>query len=148
MSSVIRGDMPSLLTPAERMQTFLKGIPPENVQETPNRRLNADLQNTSIFFFVSAIAGIALVISHSVNSKVDHTAGDYAPWTTVCLWALACLASGAAFGFLFGIPKVRQQYKLLRTSGNAPVPADTDYHQQVNTNLEDIQIGSPKSLSG
>jgi tetratricopeptide (TPR) repeat protein len=54
------------------------------------------------------------------------------------LWAMAWLAGGFLFGFLFGIPKVQQK--------DTPNPSSS--HLKVNTNLEDISDWLTKILVG
>jgi len=58
------------------------------------------------------------------------------------IWSLACLATGAATGFLFGIPKVLQHDAQQRT------PGQMSYRQRVNTNLEEISDWLTKIIVG
>jgi hypothetical protein len=60
-------------------------------------------------------------------------------WSMAWLWASACLAAGAAVGFLFGIPKTEQK----ADAGN-----QSSYRQQVNTSLEQISDWLTKILVG
>jgi hypothetical protein len=66
---------------------------------------------------------------------------SYSAKATIFLWMLACLLSGTAIGFLFGIPKILQNSQ---GSGNAaPI-----YQQQVNTNLTEISDWLTKIIVG
>jgi hypothetical protein len=68
------------------------------------------------------------------------------------LWALACLATGALVGFLFGIPRVVQKSsKAPAANGAAGGAGSSDgdgYRQQVNTNLEQISDWLTKIIVG
>jgi hypothetical protein len=68
---------------------------------------------------------------------------------TPLLWAFACLASGGAVGFLFGIPKILQGGGPANNGANG-TSADTAtfYRQQVNTNLEEISDWLTKIIVG
>lgn len=85
-----------------------------------------------IFFFsvLILIGGVAL-------SLRIHSFAAAATWI---MWALVCLSSGGAVGFLFGIPKILQ-------TDNA-ASADTSYRQQPNTNLEQISDWLTKIIVG
>jgi hypothetical protein len=64
------------------------------------------------------------------------------------LWALALLTAGMGLGFLFGVPKVRQEAARepdAPAAGSAPARV---YQQSVNTNLEDISDWLTKILVG
>jgi hypothetical protein len=64
--------------------------------------------------------------------------------STALLWALACFASGAAAGFLFGIPKILQS----TDSASAKQDDESAYNQQVNTNLVEISDWLTKIIVG
>jgi hypothetical protein len=73
---------------------------------------------------------------------------------TSLVWALACLATGALVGFLFGIPRVEQADRRPESgSPQGPTPAlaglyQEDYRQRVNTNLEQISDWLTKIIVG
>lgn len=135
---------PAKLTPSERVKALVSGTAPEDVQETPKRRLNADLQNTGFFFAVSVALGLTFVLMHGIHDRPSESLH----MTTAELWALACLACGAAGGFLFGIPKVHYRDSLAMPSGSTATAAGAGYRQQVNTNLEDISDWITKIIVG
>jgi hypothetical protein len=60
------------------------------------------------------------------------------------LWSLACVSSGGAVGFLFGIPKILQS----DSPAKPPLNAGNAYRQQVNTNLEQISDWLTKIIVG
>lgn len=148
MNSATDAGAPAKLTPSERVQALVSGTAPDDIQETPKRRLNADLQNTSIFFGVSVALGMVLVLTHGIRDRSGLDPDGYIHMTTAGLWALTCLACGAAGGFLFGIPKVRQRDGTPGPSGGGATPAGGNYHQQVNTNLEEISDWITKIIVG
>jgi hypothetical protein len=113
--------------------------------------LSTALRSTGAFFSTFTALGLICVwIRVGLVSSV----------ATPLLWALACLAAGAAVGFLFGIPKILQ--------GNTPAgggvvsappdtmaptvpsvsPLKTTYQQRVNTNLEEISDWLTKIIVG
>jgi hypothetical protein len=59
------------------------------------------------------------------------------------VWAVACIAVGFFLGFLFGIPKVLQRER----SQDSRTPKG-NYHQKVNTNLEEISDWVTKIIVG
>jgi hypothetical protein len=63
------------------------------------------------------------------------------------LWALACVAAGAAVGFLFGIPNILQDRGPARTDPAHP-DQPQQYRQLVNTSLEQISDWLTKILVG
>ncbi|PWT74944.1 MAG: hypothetical protein C5B59_09945 [Bacteroidetes bacterium] len=64
----------------------------------------------------------------------------------ILIWMLACLLTGTAIGFLFGIPKILQSTGVAATdAGAAAAPA---YRQQVNTNLTEISDWLTKIIVG
>src|SRR5579862_301976 len=52
--------------------------------------------------------------------------------TASWMWSLACLACGAAIGFLFGIPRIRQAFHDEQTLSHSLA-----YRMLVNNNLEE-----------
>jgi hypothetical protein len=64
---------------------------------------------------------------------------------TIFLWMLACLLTGSAIGFLFGIPKILQNNQAPQS---APITITPAYQQQVNTNLTDISDWLTKIIVG
>lgn len=91
--------------------------------------------NQTFYFFFYVVLCFATVIFHC-----GWTRGG----ATSFLWALACMSVGAAFGFLFGIPKIFQSN---RTSESAATEA-ASYRQQVNTNLTEISDWLTKIIVG
>ena len=144
MNSATKAIQQTTLTPSERVQALVTGTTPEAIQETPRHRLNADLQNTGLFFAIFVALGIAFVLMHGIHDRPSGTLHT----TTAGLWALACLACGATGGFLFGIPKVRYRDGLAMPNGSTTAAVGASYHQQVNTNLEDISDWITKIIVG
>jgi len=108
-------------------------------------RLPADLRRTGWFFVLVAFLGI-LALSVRANS--------WAAKATCLLWILACFTTGAAAGFLFGIPKIFQG-KASRPEEDGEEKAededqddDASYRQQVNTNLTEISDWLTKIIVG
>ena len=93
-----------------------------------------------------------------------YVRGDVAAFAIACMWAGSCLISGAAVGFLFGIPRVvqgRVDGKL--GSGDAATKAEGStsastsvsdaqdagsYRQEVNSNLVEISDWLTKIIVG
>jgi hypothetical protein len=101
--------------------------------------LLADMAETRTFGFLVTSFGVLTVLWHT---------GFTPAAATPLLWALACLASGAAVGFLFGIPKILQG---ARPTAGEPHGASADtrpYAQRVNTNLEEISDWITKIVVG
>lgn len=85
-------------------------------QEKPDERAQnlRDQRNTAYFFSVFILLGLLFVWTQMGWDKRA---------ATPLLWALACLTSGAAVGFLFGIPKILQGNGLGGSGlGGAPTP--------------------------
>jgi hypothetical protein len=80
----------------------------------------------------------------SLASLVFHNTRSLANISTALLWALACFASGAAAGFLFGIPKILQR----SDSTSSKAGEESSYYQQVNTNLVEISDWLTKIIVG
>jgi len=67
---------------------------------------------------------------------------------TVLLWALAYLSAGAAFGFLFGIPKVVQTVGQAAIKPKSNVEpgreeensTNANYQQKINSNLGSVSF--------
>jgi hypothetical protein len=93
-----------------------------------------DIRKIITFFSVLILIAISAIIGLSLHAHSSALA------TISVIWSLACLASGAAVGFLFGIPKILQTDSTLR--------ADTAYRQQPNTNLEQISDWLTKIIVG
>src|SRR5882762_1055624 len=100
-----------------------------------NEPSSDDLRNTNYVFLIFMLL--------SVGSLVFH-ARSLANISTSLLWALACFVSGAAVGFLFGIPKILQTANSI---GGSTTTA-TAYNQQVNTNLVEISDWLTKIIVG
>ncbi len=83
-----------------------------------------DIRKIITFFSVLILIAIIAIIVLSLHAH------SLALATISIMWALACLSSGGAIGFVFGIPKTLQ-------NDNA-TSADTPYRQQPNTSLEQI----------
>lgn len=97
--------------------------------------LSDDLRYTSYFFYLFTLVGAGILWMHAGSWKVA---------ATPLLWALSCLASGAAIGFLFGIPKILQSDNSTDAESNTAIA----YRQQVNTNLEQISDWLTKIIVG
>lgn len=80
------------------------------------------------------LAGIIIVLQFGASDSAK---------ATIFIWMLACLLSGTALGFLFGIPKILQNSQA--TDANATAPT---YQQQVNTNLTEISDWLTKIIVG
>lgn len=96
------------------------------------------------FVLITLIVGIIFVWWHSANA---------AP--LAILWSLACLATGAIIGFLFGIPRVLQGDVIRAPAeqsgsekGETSLSQQAAYRQQVNTNLEQISDWLTKIIVG
>jgi hypothetical protein len=75
-----------------------------------------DFRRTNVFFVAFLVLGLAFVLSHKYNDTSVNI-------STALMWVMACLASGAAVGFLFGIPKIYQGNKtVLDLTGGASSP--------------------------
>jgi hypothetical protein len=98
-----------------------------------SRFISDDLKNISRFFYSFTAFSLLTVIWH--NSI----------WSTPVLWALGCFTIGSGFGFLFGIPKILQNAKL---SNDIVDKTNSDYRQQVNTNLTEISDWLTKIIVG
>ncbi|HEX8683542.1 MAG TPA: hypothetical protein VF707_14570 [Ardenticatenaceae bacterium] len=111
-----------------------------NSNPSQRRSLSIDLRNTATFFLGCALLGILFLL---IQTKFSWSAA------TPLLWAFACLASGGAVGFLFGIPKILQGGGPANNGANG-TSADTAtfYRQQVNTNLEEISDWLTKIIVG
>lgn len=83
----------------------------------------------------------------------------YDSLTTALLWAFACLVSGIAIGFLFGIPKVLQKDETApakqgsgsqqaEAANEVPTKSAEVYRQRVNTNLTEISDWLTKIIVG
>jgi len=90
--------------------------------------------NWSLLILVSL--GVLIVLLFEVN---------FSSKATVLLWMLACLLSGTAIGFLFGIPKILQNNQV---PPSATTPTTPVYQQQVNTNLTEISDWLTKIIVG
>ncbi|HEY2452126.1 MAG TPA: hypothetical protein VGI71_05830 [Scandinavium sp.] len=69
------------------------------------------------------------------------------------LWVMACLAVGAAIGFLFGIPRAGSKNTPNAKVGNqtaalTPTAATDDYQGRPNTNLEEVSDWLTKIIVG
>jgi hypothetical protein len=110
------------------------------------RQTYDDMRRTNWFFTLFAGVGLAFVIAHKVGDQAVSI-------TTALLWVLACSVSGAAVGFLFGIPKIFQGNGpgVEQAPGGSTAPAAAegpDYRQQVNTNLTEISDWLTKIIVG
>ncbi len=80
------------------------------------------------------LSGVLIVLLFG-NSLTDKA--------TIFIWMLACLLTGTAIGFLFGIPKILQNNQVTAPGATTPV-----YQQQVNTNLTEISDWLTKIIVG
>lgn len=95
-----------------------------------------ELRQTLWFFGGFALLAVLLIVLYGGFTRTTATA---------LAWALACSISGAAVGFLFGVPKVLQAPPSGEGEGDARVAA---YRQQVNTNLTEISDWLTKIIVG
>jgi hypothetical protein len=72
---------------------------------------------------------------------------SYTGKATILLWMLACLLTGAAIGFLFGIPKILQSNQIPQEDATTKTTKPA-YQQQVNTNLTEISDWLTKIIVG
>ena len=93
-----------------------------------------DIRKIIKFFSVLILIAIVAIILLSLHAH------SLALATISTMWALACLSSGGAVGFLFGIPKILQN--------DRAASADEAYRQQPNTNLEQISDWLTKIIVG
>jgi hypothetical protein len=101
----------------------------------PNGLEYAKRLKTILVFF--AIVGGLSLITDFVYGLLTNSVG------TCIIWALACLTSGIAIGFLFGIPRIVQGSK-----GAAEQNDTQDYQMHVNTNLTEISDWLTKIIVG
>lgn len=99
------------------------------------------------------ILGGAFLCSIVLVFFVEQWAGyDFRKVVTAIMWALACVVSGIAVGFLFAIPRVDQEAKRRENENpdnSVEAPVDTShYSQRVNTNLEEISDWLTKIIVG
>lgn len=109
---------------------------PSQGNSSQKKAPNSDLGSIIRFFYVSAVLSVGAVVWYC-----GFTRTTAAP----LLWGLACASVGAAFGFLFGIPKILQNE---RTLTEAKEGKSIDYRQQVNTNLTEISDWLTKIIVG
>jgi tetratricopeptide (TPR) repeat protein len=113
-----------------------------NDDQKQNEQAVKDIAQTTWFFWGFTVLALSVVVLHQwIRFRI----------ATPLLWAFACLALGAAMGFLFGIPKLAQ---------NAVAPEDDTedknkkksnrrpFRQQPNTNLTDISDWLTKIIVG
>ena len=108
----------------------------DSSKNAENKRLSRDFINIFIFFYVFGILGLFTILWH---------AGFTNNSATPILWALASITFGAIFGFLFGVPKILQGNRPLDNSNEK---SNSDYRQQVNTNLTEISDWLTKIIVG
>jgi len=93
-------------------------------------RVPEDLRRTGWFFITSLVVGIGAIFTQTGWS------GRAAP---ALMWMLACLTSGAAVGFLFGIPKILQ-------GDDAPGATRGDGLGEIAALLDEYERGADTSL--
>lgn len=104
-------------------------------QQQTGEDVSADLRRTGwVFIPLMALGVVAILFKAGASGAVA---------TTYLMWALSCLISGAAVGFLFGIPKILQADRPAEETQAAAA-----YRQQVNTNLEQISDWLTKIIVG
>ena len=87
-----------------------------------------------LFFVGLSLIAIVVVLFYGIETK---------SLANCIIWAMACLISGAAIGFLFGIPKILQGSKTA-----ASEKQQQDYQLHVNTNLTEISDWLTKIIVG
>jgi hypothetical protein len=123
-----------LFSPKNLFNLFKRPI--NKKRNPPEQKYSEDLVNINSFFYV--------IISISLATVGWYT-GFNSTSATPLLWCLACFTIGAAFGFLFGIPKILQSDKL---SSDNTDKTHSDYRMQVNTNLTEISDWLTKIIVG
>jgi hypothetical protein len=130
---------------------FLQATVDPSTKQKQILDLSSTLRNTAAFF--STFTGLGVICILIRIGWVSSAA-------TPLLWALECLAAGAAVGFLFGIPKILQGNTLAvggvadasagasASTVTTPAPAKSLYQQRVNTNLEEISDWLTKIIVG
>jgi hypothetical protein len=107
--------------------------------------LQRDLMITRSIVITGFVLGLSTI---GVLWLVEHLRDGF----TVLFWALACYASGALMGFLFGIPRVLQappSTGFSRTSADVPSSEPREsYRLIVNTNLDDVSDWLTKIVVG
>jgi hypothetical protein len=122
---------------------FIAGSDRGNSDLSPSDELRRDLAATRLVVIVGFVIGIVVILAwHSQEPKIH----------VLVLWALACFASGALTGFLFGIPRVLQKpigFETSRSeSATGTPPALSSYELIINTNLDDVSDWLTKIIVG
>ena len=100
--------------------------------------VSPEFRRTLQFFYILVIGGLIVISLHNFSLQSSAIS---------ILWALASFASGAAIGFLFGVPKVLQG-RPGRINGTQANTKAQEYQQQVNTNLTEISDWLTKIIVG
>jgi cbb3-type cytochrome oxidase subunit 3 len=114
---------------------------PEPKRDLIERLPKALRTTNTLFFLLIVIAGVASA----------YRTANASQFATALEWMLASLLSGAAVGFLFGIPKILQgDVSRAKTAEGAAEVDDgrQGYRQQVNTNLTEISDWLTKIIVG
>lgn len=143
----------------------LQGAPGDDSIKKPLP--DQDFRWTNVFFVAFLLLGLAFVLTHKYSNPEVYI-------STALMWMMSCLVSGAAIGFLFGIPKIYQGNRtVVELAGSTPLPGVlppappagqppavsvpaltaptgevTNYRQEVNTNLTEISDWLTKIIVG
>lgn len=98
-------------------------------------------------FFYIAIPSALLLTFFGAPAAAGFVSGAR---MTALLWTIACFCIGTTAGFLFGIPKILQNFADSRPKEGASGGANLSgtYGQQVNTNLTEISDWLTKIIVG
>lgn len=109
---------------------------PQIIAPDPNKPKDSSLGMLNWLSIIILLFGILIVVlfGTSLTGKA-----------TIFLWMLACILTGTAIGFLFGIPKILQNTQV---SGSETGTVKPTYQQQVNTNLTEISDWLTKIIVG
>jgi hypothetical protein len=147
-------DMPNFL---RRLWQKFRREPAED--RRPKDEASRDLARINKALIWSLVIGLLIISARHARGQVTLNV-----FAIACMWAASCLISGAAVGFLFGIPRVvqgRAEEKSApaevtpKTEGSIASPASASntqdaggYRQEVNSNLVEISDWLTKIIVG
>src|ERR1700753_3227754 len=102
--------------------------------QSDRQESNARLKSILYFFIIIGLLALFTVLGYGLY------VGSFA---SCMIWSLACLISGVAIGFLFGIPKIQQGLKTGNSDKDEP-----NYQLHVNSNLTEISDWLTKIIVG
>ena len=132
--------------------TIERGLDIDGESPVPPRELR-DLSRIAVFLLLLGLVALAFVLGHAAMSSGSASGA--------ALWSLALWLLGGFGGFLFGIPKVFQPAPHETPAATGPnvdsaqptaprpqAPTRINYHQRINTNLEEISDWITKIIVG